>query len=175
VLTYRFVRTAAGEPSFEGKVILELTADRPDGRRDVAFEFHTGPDRMPFAPLESVEWNPLVMMFLQRDVILMARRAGGRHGYFRTRILEALRAGPEVEQVTVDFQGKPTEMTRVVIEPYVGDRERARFSAEEHKRYEFLMSSAVPGGIYRIRSLVPGAEDDQVLVEESMTFESRTP
>lgn len=174
-LTYRFRRVAGGATAFDDQVTMELIEDQGEGRRKVAFEFLSGRQRMPFAPKEKVQGNPLIMMFLQRDVILMGRALTGNFHYFRIRILDALRHKVKSRTVTLDFLGVPTEMTHLTIEPYLGDRERARLADQERKRYEFTLSPAVPGGLFRIRSVVPGESGEAAGIEETMTFAGVAP
>ena len=119
-LTYAFRRVANGTTALEDEIVMQLIEDQGDGRRKVAFEFLNGRERMPFAPKEGIRGNPLVMLFLQRDVIHMARAFAGNFNYFRIRILDALRHKVTSERVTRDFQGVPTEMTLLAIEPYWG-------------------------------------------------------
>jgi hypothetical protein len=45
----------------------------------------------------------------------------------------------------------------------------------EHKRYEFIFSDDVPGGVYRIHTQVPDAKSRQVLIDEDMTFQKISP
>lgn len=173
-LTYGFRRTASDGSGFDDRIILKVVEDQGQGRRKAAFEFLSGKAQMPFQPKEGVQGNPLIMMFLQRDVLLMARNFGGDYHYFRVRILGALRRAARARSVAVDFQGSETEMTRVTIEPFLNDPERARFADEAGKRYEFTVSSSVPGGIYRLRSLVPNGSGGAPLVEETVTFQAIT-
>ncbi len=174
-LTYRFRRVAGGATAFEDQVTMELVEDQGEGRRKVAFEFLSGRERMPFAPKEKVQGNPLIMMFLQRDVILMGRELEGNFHYFRVRILDALRHKVKSQAVTLDFFGVPTEMTHLTIEPYLGDRERDRLASQERKRYEFTLSPEVPGGVFRIRSVIPGESGAGAAIEETMTFAGVAP
>ena len=174
-VTYGFRREAEDASGFEDRVTLRLLEDQGEGRRRVAFDFLNGRQRMPFAPKDGVRGNPLVMLFLQRDVVWMGRTFGGNHHYFRIRVLDALRHDVKSQRITRELDGEPTAMTLLTIAPYVGDVERARFAAQEHKRYEFTLSPDVPGGIYQIRSVVPGGANGRPAIEETMTFTGVTP
>jgi len=168
-LTYAFRRTGTDGASFDDSVDLMVTEILPEGRRNLEFRFLTGERERPFRPIQGFRGNPLIMLFLQRDVEQMAARYGGAKTYFRNRIRSAIRDRAELDRISVDFAGQNLTVTRITISPFVGDPNRQRFADHEQKRYEFLLSPEVPGGIYQIRSLVPLA-DAAPLVEETMTY-----
>ncbi len=105
----------------------------------------------------------------------MEQRTGGSWRYFQKRMKIALADAAAVEPVTLSVAGHRVEGTRVRITPFVGGRYRKRFANLADKYYVFTLSEAVPGGIYRLRSVVP-ADDPSgpPRIEEVLTFEELT-
>jgi hypothetical protein len=56
----------------------------------------------------------------------------------------------------------------VLISPYLEDPNRPRFEKFARKEYRFVLSDAVPGGVYSIRTQVggEGASAAPLIVEE---------
>lgn len=175
ILRYRFVRRSLAEDGFEDTIDVRIDSIGDGGRRDTSFEFFTGERRRPYPSLSNFVGNPLVAVFLQRDVWELSRLRGGQARYFRYRIREALRDKAEVTSETIQTAAGPIAAKRITITPYKDDRYRRRLDQFEFKSYEFVVSEDIPGEIYMIRTLVPGKEVDgkptPPLIEETVTFE----
>lgn len=175
ILRYRFVRTSVAEDGFEDTIDVRIDRIGDGGRRDTSFEFFTGERRRPYPSMSDFVGNPLVAVFLQRDVWELSRLRGGQARYFRHRIREALRDKAEVTSETIQTATGPITAKRITITPYKDDRYRRRLDQFEFKAYEFVVSEDIPGEIYMIRTLVPGKEVDgkptPPLIEETVTFE----
>lgn len=172
---YELKGTLVPEAS-SSEVRMEVRSVAADGVKQVHFDLFEGTGRRALGPVQAREQNPLVLVFLQRDVSRMGRMTGGTPEYFRQRIRAAFNGPAEVEPVTVDLEGAPEPATRVVIHPFRGDPEIARFRQFEDKSYEFVVAPAIPGGLWRIATHTPGAAADAPpALEESMTFVATTP
>lgn len=103
---YRFLKSGALEPGFDDTVEMTVTGVEPDGRRDLSVRFLSPPRGIDVAPFRQFQGNPLMMLFLERDVREMKRLTGGSDLYFRNRIRDAF-ARPDVEATptTVARQG----------------------------------------------------------------------
>lgn len=169
-LAYDFQHRSGPAEDYDDKVEMIVTSVRPDGGKDLDFRYLTGERQQPYGTLEGFRGNPLIMLFLQRDVDEMAAKLGGGSGYLRNRIRFAFRNGAEVEQATVELAGKAMPATRIVIQPYASDPNGEQLPFFREKTYEFLLAPDVPGGLYRIRAYIPVPGGDAPVVEDSLTF-----
>jgi hypothetical protein len=175
VLRYSFARRSRLDEGFEDTIDVRIDAIRDAGRRDTSFAFFTGERQRPYPDLTDFFGNPLVLVFLQRDVWDLSRTRGGQARYFRYRIRQALREGAAVEQETIETAHGTIEARRITITPYENDRYRTRLDQFEFKTYEFVVSDSIPGEIYMIRTVVPAAASEgdgaEPLIEETIMFE----
>jgi hypothetical protein len=105
-------------PVTGGRLVLAL-ADGADGRQLVLTQ-ETGEARRPVASFPGGSSNPVLLYFLESTVRDMAEATGGSPFYIRNRMREALGAAG---------LGADAEPRDVVIEPFSGDRNRARMGA----------------------------------------------
>lgn len=169
-LAYDFRHRSSAVENYDDQVEMIVKAVRPDGAKDIDFRYLTGQRQRPYGTLEGFRGNPLIMLFLQRDVDQMAEKLGGGSGYLRNRIRFAFRDGAAVEETTVELGGKAMPATRVVIQPYADDTNGERLPFFEEKTYEFLLAPDVPGGLYRIRAFIPAPSGGSPVAEDSLTF-----
>jgi len=172
VLRYKFERRAEPADSFTDVIDLKVENIRDDGRRDTSFEFFTGPRSRPYPAMSDFFGNPLVIVFLQRDVWALSRARGGQARYFTYRIRQALREAAKVEKKTIQTDLGAIAVHSITIAPYKDDRYRRKLGQFEFKTYEFVVSQQVPGEIYMIRTLVPSADKTAPMIEETVTFEN---
>lgn len=155
-IEYLFVQTAAPADSFEDKVTLSVGAGAID-KRTLAVEYLSGKHHMELPSVEGGTGNPVLLYFLEHDIRDMHERLGGQQAYFRKRIRLALADGATVKPVKLSYRGKQIEGNEVTIEPYANDSLKDRLGQFVGKRYVFILSDAVPGGIYEIRTSTPAA------------------
>ncbi|MCB1884465.1 MAG: hypothetical protein KDG89_10805 [Geminicoccaceae bacterium] len=149
---------------------MEVREVAPDGEKQVWFDLFEGPNRRQFGPAEAKAQNPLILVFLQRDVVQMANLTGGSAAYFQHRIRAAFNGPAQVEPTTVEVDGAKVPATRVTMRPFEDDPKIDRFPAFKDKVYEFVVSDAVPGGLYRVATEVPDPKTGETILAESMTF-----
>lgn len=171
VLRYGFERQAKDEDGFADHIDVKIDAIRDDGRRDVSFAFFTGARARPYPALSNFSGNPVVIVFLQREVWALSRKIGGLARYFRYRIRLALRSNATVGNETIETEHGVLQAHKITIKPYENDRHRALLGPYEFTTYEFVVSPDVPGGIYSIKTTVPAGEKDAApLVRETVVF-----
>ena len=173
-VTYDFKRDGLADGGFEDSVELVVTDVLADGSKNVEFRFLSGDRERHFPAMTGFRGNPLIMLFLQRDVEQLAAKTGGGSSYFRNRIRHAFHDRVTLDEVPVPVDGGERRMTRVTLKPFEDDPRRAALDAAEHKLYEFLLTPDIPGGVYRIRSLVPSPDGGGALIEETMTYSGTT-
>jgi len=169
-LRYAYRKTGTLEEPFDDKVTLALTA-QPDGKCcAVRTDFLSGARTVRQPDVESAGGNPAILYFLERDIGEMQRLTKGKANYFRKRIRMAVYQGAKVRSVSLPYRGKPVAVREISIAPYLDDPNRARFEKLAGKTYVFLLSDAVPGGLYGIRTRIDGesAGAPALMVEEML-------
>jgi len=174
-LDYGFKSVTKDADSITDNIELKVTDVVAEGKRDLEFNFLSGPNHIDFSPAKAYTGNPLIIHFLERDISRMAKDTGGSNGFFRNRIRDAFKSPSEVRDIKIQFNGQALEGTEVVVTPFVANPYAANFKLYVNKRYEFIFSDQVPGGIYRIHTQVPDENGKSVLIDEDMTFRQITP
>ena len=171
-LHYRYRKSGTLEEPFDDKVDVMLKA-RDDGSCCAASaKFLTGARAMQQPDVDGAEGNPAVLYFLERDIHEMQRLTKGKANYFRKRIRMAIYQGAAIRTVTLPYRGRPVEVREISLSPYLDDPTRSRYEDLANKQYVFLLSKAVPGGIYAIRSRIDGkAADAPPLIVEEMIID----
>ena len=171
-LKYDFVRSGTYEEGFTDVVLVDIKQLNGDGSKNADMQFFTGERSQPFPPdtVTEIRGNPVLGVYMRGDVYDMNRLTDGSWRYFQRRIKLALSEAAVVEPVEIEFAGRKVQAQRIVITPYVKDPHSAQFQQFTGKRYEFTLSKEVPGTLYEIRSVVPGASPaDAPLLEERLT------
>lgn len=173
ILRYSFA-AAGGPADFTDSVTLGIEP-RPDGTKDVRLDFLSGERHLPFQAVNGFRGNPVLMFFLERDVLEMHKATGGSALYFRNRIREAFLDRATTRPVSVAVEGKEQSGTEVTLAPFRNDPMIARFESFREKSYRFILVDAVPGTIYQIATLMPasGASDTLTFARAEPCKDSR--
>jgi hypothetical protein len=174
VLEYGFSSGGKNRESFTDRVLVKVSRVGEDGRRDMEFDFLTGERHLDFHPATAYRGNPISIHFLERDISELAKETGGDIAYFRNRVRRAF-THPDIRPAKVALDGKELDGVSVSVTPFVDDPNEGRFPAYANKRYDFLFSEQIPGGLYRIRTTVPDASGQGPAIEEDLTFRAKTP
>jgi len=158
LLRYRYEGRFVDEDPVDDEVDLEVLAINEDGSRKASTYFFTGDRNRYVAPHEGVTGNPVLGVYLQEDVYGMEELTEGSWRYFHRRVKKALAHDAAIEDVEVEFEGRKVPAKRVTIEPYLYDEQRDQFEDYAEKRYEIVLSEAVPGTLYEIHTVVPARE-----------------
>lgn len=170
-LSYSFKRSGSQEVPFQDTVEVRVSDDK--GTRKVNTVCLSGTRKTEIPEIDAAQSNPALMCFLERDIREMERLTGGKSAYFRKRIRLALAEGPKATPVKITFGGKSVDAKEYRITPYNNDPNKEKFPKYLGKTYVFVLSDAVPGGLYRVDTVVPdGARPDAkgVLIEEDMVL-----
>jgi hypothetical protein len=160
---------------FTDKVSETIREVDEKGGKDVAVEFLSGEHQMNFPPVNGFHGNPVLMYFLEHDVMELHQATGGAATYFRNRIRRAFFDGADVHPAEVTVDGKTRAATEIVIMPFRNDAQIARFPGVADKRYRFVLCDAVPGAIYQIstsvpKSAAPSNDAAKAAFDETMTY-----
>ena len=173
-LHYSYKKVSSIEPGFDDEVRVDVTRINPDGSAAVALHFLSGARKVNIADLDHALANPALLGFLERDIVEMKRLTGGASNYFRKRIRLALADGARMRPVSFSYQGRQLAGQEVSVQPYLNDPLQQRLKPYVAKRYVFIVSEQVAGGIYQIRSgsgPVDGSDPkNQMLIEETLTL-----
>ena len=166
-LRYSFVKSGSLEPGFEDDVSIDV-----DAEHKVKGRFLSGPRAFPLPEVEHAEANPVILYFLERDITDMKRRTTAKsQNYFRTKIRMAMSEAAEVKETRVTYAGKELPAREVTLQPYAKDPNRVRYQNLADKRYVFVLAKDVPGGVYQLRTSLPGAlPSDAPVMEEVLTL-----
>ena len=172
--TYRHRASEArqfGKP-FTDTIAIDLSKpDNPEHVNSVSMRIFTGARARELGPNVDMKGNPIIMIFLERDLWEMKRRVGGEPIFYRNKIRRALREAAKVEKIEVDFEGKTVPAHKVTITPFSGETDNRRLQRFLNKSYEFVVADAVPGGFVRVRSSVPREDGaGEALVEDEITY-----
>jgi hypothetical protein len=175
-LHYSYQKRGTLEAAFDDTVDLALTA-RANGNCCAArVQFFSGARALYPPDIDAEQGNPAILYFLEHDIQEMERMTQGRANYFRKRIRMAVYQGAEVRELNLLYRGRPVAVQQISITPYRDDPNRARYEKLATKQYQFLLSSAVPGGLYGIRTRVGDVSADApVLLGEELLIDGAPP
>ncbi|GEM_PF-392225 len=175
-LHYAFEKRGPMEEEYKDSIDITVSPEKESGGKTAKVRYFTGARNQYIAPISDVQGNPIISMFLQRDVNDMAQRTEGSSIYFQNAIKVALENQAEVKAVTFEYDGRKVNGSQISIVPYRDDPRRAQIEPYADKYYVFLMADAVPGEVYQLRSVVPsgsrqaGQEAPETLLEEVVTL-----
>jgi len=167
-LYYDFRQHGANTLSFNDEIILTITGISERGGKDVEFSFLSGENNRPYSDIKDFRSNPLLMFFLQWDVEKMDSGSKVTHHYFRHLLRQAFLTNADSEEIKIDFEGRSETAHKVFFQPLVQQQDDDLYKDYPQKYYEFVVSDAVPGGIYSISTLIPsktGIGKDDASVE----------
>ena len=146
---------------------MTVTAVVDEARRDLSFEFLSGPGRLTFPDARAYRGNPIAVQFLERDIRDMARRTGTPIAHFRNRIRKSF-TDPQISTTRVAVGDKLVDATEITVIPFAQDPTVAKLDGYAGKEYLFVYSDQVPGDLIRIRTRMSSA--DGSAREEELRF-----
>lgn len=172
--TYLSSQTGSRESDYEGRIII--TAHTIPGSDAKRVEFDASPNigQNQIPVVDQARGNPLIMVFLQSDMLELAKATGGHWRYFQKQMKLALEHDAQVEPVTIEFKGEPLNAERITVRPYAEEQVRRKELGHYRNRtYEFLLSEDLPGEIFELRSVTPaGEESEGIVVEKKVTLQT---
>lgn len=147
-LVYEYRKQSNIEPAFTDSVQLDVS--RSKGQTHAALRFLSGKRKHELPDIADAHGNPVLLGFLEQDIVEMKRLTGGSASYFRKRIRLALANRAQVTPQRITYGGKTVDAKAVRIQPYLDDPMHARFENYVRKTYTFILSDHVPGGVYRV-------------------------
>lgn len=170
-LHYSFHKTGSLEPPLDDKVDVLLSAGAGGTCCVARVEFLGGAKSGHVPEVDAVQSNPVILHFLERDIHEMERLTQGRANYFRKRIRMAVFEAATIRKLRLPYHGHAVDVQEISITPYRDDPNRSRYEKLADKQYQFLLASAVPGGLYAIRTRIGSASVDAPLLGEELLID----
>jgi hypothetical protein len=169
-LHFSYRKFGSLEAAFDDTVDVVLAAKANGSCCAATARFLSGERQMRQPEVDNAEGNPAILYFLERDIREMQRLTGGKANYFRKRIRMAVYEGASMRKLTLPYRGRPVAVQEISISPYRDDPNRVRYETLANKEYVFMLSDAVPGGLYAIRSRIndKSAAAQPLIVEEML-------
>ena len=166
-LRYGYVEEAEGKPRVTDRAVLTFSAPQGGACCDVHGDYLSGAMAVNLPDIPQARGNPVLLYFLEGEVRRLQRTTTGQAAHFRRRIRQSLADTATVSDTTIPWgtQSVPARMVRVV--PFVDDPFRARFQDQAATEYVFVLSDAVPGGVYQMRATLPGKATRTLTLAES--------
>ena len=156
LLRYTFGKAGSFEEAFSDNVTVALIAKADGTCCDAKGAFLSGARKLAVPEVPAAEGNPVILYFLEHDVREMKRLTRGSEYHFRKRIRMAIYQDAEVREVSLRYQGRTVKGKEIAFSPFLDDPNRPKYEKFARKTYRFQLSAAVPGGVYGIRTHVPG-------------------
>jgi hypothetical protein len=174
VLTYHFKRTASnpvvlGE-SFADDITLKVTAEQPEGVRDVDLQIYSGDRARELQRMPGRSANPIFLVYFNQVLSTYGRLAGGTSPYLWRAFSDALEKDAKMEPVSFDYDGRKVEGYRIAVIPYAKDVKAAKMEGWENSKFDIVMSDNVPGEVVQMISSYENKHDKALRLEERYTL-----
>jgi hypothetical protein len=153
LLDYAFHREGPG--ALDDQITERIDEIHPDGTKHVSVNFLSGDHHEFFPAVDNFHGNPLLMFFLEHDLLQMRAQFGIPSAYFRDRVRAAFIDRAPIEDVSITIDGKPVPARRITMRPFADDARFANLPAVRNKTYIFVLADAVPGMLQDLRSTMP--------------------
>lgn len=169
ILQYRFEKTGSLETGFTDKIDIHVQELHENGSKKVRVQYFTGERQRSIPDNDGATGNPLLTLFLQRNVREMARLTGGHWRHFQKQIKLALENTAQVTATEVTLAGRKLPARTIIIHPYRNDPMGKRFQEYIETYYSFTLVDTLPGTFYEMRAVTP-TTSGKPLIEESLTY-----
>ena len=173
-LRYAYVEEGGASGSIKDAMVVELRAGAAGACCNVSGSFMSGSRALRLPEIEEARSNPALLYFLEHEVRRLQQQTKGQAAHFRRRIRLALAQSATISPTTIRWHGRDVAAQVVHIAPFIDDPYRSRFEEMSKKEYDFVMSDAVPGGVYQVLTQVPGTALRETLTLQE-TSDARSP
>ena len=172
-IAYSYAHTTAKPDlgdSFDETMQLTLVPSQEDASKPVAkVDIRRGEAEQGAGPFPALS-NPLTLVLLEREAKEITQLSKGSPYYIRNRLRDSL-AEATVEPASFEYGGKPVSGWKMSMTPFAKDPHKQQLAEIIDRRYEFLFSDEVPGGLYAIRVVTPQPDGKANLIETRLTVE----
>lgn len=168
------IRAELGD-SFDETLSMSVDAAPDNAAGRVAdVDILRGDQHSEAGPFPTMSGNPIALVLLERDVKEMAQLSKGSPFYIRNRVRDALGTGA-VEEAKFSYDGREVKGWKMTMVPFAADPNKDKLAELVGRRYVFLFSDEVPGGLYEIRVVTPKLDGTANIIETSLTLAGTTP
>jgi hypothetical protein len=170
-ITYDYMRRSGIEkgpfgPPLKDQIILTVEPGKQADARDIRVEMFSGLNRKPAGPFEDMPGNPVVVLFLENHLQVLAKVLEANPRYLKLAIRKGLRERATVTPTKVTVDGKEVEGWQVVVKPFEGDKLSDRMRGMDNMTYTFVTSPAVPGEIVSMEATSKNKDGGELLEEK---------
>jgi hypothetical protein len=170
VITYHFKRTSSMPQvlggSFSDDITVKVTAEKPDGVKDVDMQIYSGDRARELQRMEGRKSNPIFLVYFNQVLSTYGSLSGGTGPYLWRAFSTALEKDAKMEPVTFDYDGKKVEGYRIAVAPYAKDDRAAKMEGWESAKFDIVVSDHVPGQVVQLVSNYQSKYDDKLTLEE---------
>jgi hypothetical protein len=149
-------------------VTLVLRAGAGGRCCDVQGQYLSGERAVTLPEIAEARSNPVLLYFLEGEVRRLQRTTRGQAAHFRRQLRQSLADDATVTDTPIRWGSRSVPARTVRLTPFVKDPFRGRFANQAGTEYLFVLSDAVPGGVYQLSAVVPGTAGRRTLtLEES--------
>jgi hypothetical protein len=175
-LRYRYVDEAQGKASVSGQAVLTLSAPAGGHCCDVHGDYLSGASAVNLPDIPDAHANPVLLYFLEGEVRRLQRTTQGQAAHFRHKMRQSLADTATVTEGSIRWAGTDVTARTVRVAPFLDDPYRARFSEQATTEYAFVLSDAVPGGVYQMSATLPATTAGGApLARRTLTIEETKP
>jgi len=154
-LHYGFEQSGSQTNNLQDAIVLDITGVSEIGGKNIEVSFLSGENNRPYRKRVGFRSNPLLMFFLQWDVEKMDDESNISHHYFRSVMRDAFLTDIASEEIEIKLDERNVKAHKIFFTPFQKHQGDIRYKYLPQKYYEFILSDAVPGGIYSISTLIP--------------------
>lgn len=163
-LAYAYRHTTAEAKLGDGfEETMDLSvAPGSDGKPEAMIALHRGEHASEAGPFPVDAGNPLALLVLEREVNEIAQLTKGSPFYIRNRLREGL-VKATVEPARIEQGGQTVDGWKLSMTPFATDPNKDKLAEIAGRRYEWLFSREVPGGLYAVRIATPRADGTNLI------------
>ena len=175
-LRYRYLEEARDQAPVTDQAVLTLSKDATGRCCDAHGDYLSSPRTVRLQDVPDAHGNPVLLYFLEGEVRRLQRTTNGQAAHFRRRIRQSLVDAATVSEGSIRWGGASVPARTVRVAPFLDDPFRARFSEQAATEYAFVLSDAVPGGVYQASAtLAAGTAGAAPLALRTLTIEETKP
>lgn len=168
-ISYDYRSEVIEKEPVEDVVVMNVTAQVDDERRDVEINFLTDERHLVLPPFPGYRGNPVLMAMLEHVVREIGKETGGGALYFRNRIRDALASDKvSVETQKISVNDNEIDATVVQFQPFENDQRIEPDSIYGDAIITITLSDTVPGGIVGVG--VNAMSDGQPAFSQQLTI-----
>ena len=151
VIEYHYQANLLDGEQLDDKIVLTVTAETDEQRRDVSINFLSGEQQLHLPDFPGYRGNPVIIAMLEHLAQKLGQETGGGVLYFRNRIRDALSdKSVVIESAAAEYQSKEISGQLVSLRPFKNDPYLGAHPEYLSTEIKLILSEMVPGGVIAI-------------------------